>query len=234
MEIGIGTCIVGILTSEQLTFGADSLRSYQNGKQEHICKIVQARKIFFTSSGLSIHSESKFSIQSLCRTAIKKGKTIDKSIKILEKIARQPLLRVYKSAFAKDQHYFNSVIKENPVSVAIFGLEEKKLILRAVAFKPIEENGRIAIHIKRTDFKGEEGDEASICLGCPSVIDLAWSPTMPDPQVDPVAYIKYAINWAIAHEAGIGDGKKLIGGPIDILRVSKQGSQWIQKKAECP
>lgn len=235
LGIGIGTCIIGVLTSEEFIVGADSLRSYEDREPEYIPKIVQVRNSFFISSGISLHGDTKFNIQSLCRTALRKGKTINESIRILEKIVRKPLRRVYEHAAQEDRANYESVVKKNPVNVAFFGVENGTLLLSQRKFLPEDFGDKVLVSLQKADFIGDNSNQGSVCLGCEEVFNNSWSPTRPDPYRDPVGFVKYVISWAEKNESVyFNDGQKRIGGPIDIIRITKEKAEWIQKKSICP
>jgi hypothetical protein len=232
MGIGLGTCIIALKTADRIIIAADSRRRFPSeGRYEDICKIIQVGSIFFASSGLSLALDTGFDIQEICKEAINAAGNVSQSLQRLEEIIIEPLREAFEYSKKDDLAYYESTVKDNPVTVAFFGIQEGSPILSARKFYPVDTDNGIDIRITRVD---DVTDGTTIHMGCPMAWDIAlWNRRAPDPVKDPIGSMRAALQAQIDDQSHLEEKERQIAGPISIIEVDSNGARWIDQGV-CP
>jgi hypothetical protein len=114
----------------------------------------------------------------------------------------------------------------------LFGLEENVLVLLTREFQAaVSDSGKVSLHVnKRHNCPGDDCPlgEIAIYLGAHDAIDRFRGE---NPDSYAVGLVK-AVRQLVQLE--IDDRPDSVGPPIDVLRITKDGPEWIEHKKECP
>lgn len=231
------TTLVAIRTSTEVVLAADSLRvNYMTGEALSECKIFPCGRYFVGLGGIYSVRNGKTTFNAFelardaCQTPLKSGtETMDRIVgalkpgytKILEEIAR-----------TKPQIYEDGIrSKELFINVVLVGFEgDQPFMLGRDLVPPTLPASPFSLRVDKQDFtrplSASQGD--SYFLGSHAGFDRFVS-TRPYfwGLLGPVEGARFMVAYEIADEPD------KVGPPIDILRVTKNGHEWIQQKPNC-
>jgi len=232
-QLNAQTCIVIRRTPNAIFIGADSktvtftdLRGgiYSVGSK---CKIKQEGKTFFAISG-----NVKFDVDVIAEESSKKGTLLREKSDIFGALVRDGLVKMLEDILTTSPNFYQEWFSGKPaIQVAFCGIESGVpgySVRDYVVTNRINQPVRISVN--RTEIPGARpaSDNATSIMGAGIAIknlhltEAFWQ------DKTPVNGIKMLIN--IERR----DNGFLVGGPIDILRLTEEGAEWIQKKSECP
>ncbi|MGD0917327.1 MAG: hypothetical protein ABSB22_12815 [Thermodesulfobacteriota bacterium] len=235
------TCIVIRRTPSEVVVGADSkivtitFSTDSDGKEKQIrtagtkCKIRQAGNTFFAISGVDIPD-----MDNLADASCKGGRNyIEKAARFKALITEPLSVALEWSRLLNPDFYQKKFMRENAcLQIVFFGIEDgfpAYRVINFLAINPLSE----PVHITQ-----REG------MSCPGALPATKSVTS---VIGHNAAIR-ALNLTEDFWKGldtIAGIRKLIsiesnamseevGGEIDIIRVTRHGARWVQKKTECP
>lgn len=231
-----GTTIVVLKTPSEIYVGADSLGTRHDGtssRPESTCKIVQADNLFFYAvANISEDPETNFSVSTLVKYVISKGKTFKERVGIFEKATIAPLEKTLSNIKSKYRGlYLKEFQRKEALSIIFFGRENGALVLATVTFSASDPNPT-TVHIKSNTmhcignclkdtfpiFAGRFSNIAEITKSNPLLLT----------QLGPEKFVSRLIQIEIAANP------ETVGHPIDIIHVTTESTQWIQRKDQCP
>jgi hypothetical protein len=241
-----GSSIIVARNNNEIIIGADSKRvratteDLRNTRSELICKIVRADNIVITSAGIvGIASYNQrggippeFDLTEVMKnTALSEGSIMDKADTLAKLLSGDLLLSISEWAKKKVPALFKQIfIGGQLLQVVMAGLENGTPTFIVIAFEPsISPSGELKINF---DFHPCPGiacpsNFVYIFMGKHEAIDR-YLPQDPDMwKNDPVDVVRKLIEIEVTSE------HETVGPPIDILRITKEGSEWIQKKDMC-
>ena len=225
-----GTSIVAIRTPAEVAVAADSRSLYSTspGEPKTTCKINRSGKIYFAIAGNKRESTNNFDSVQIVDRILKADTSLPKKMTIIEE-----------SLISEWEKLLPFVQREEPVwyqknmvdrllwACIVFGADTNGTYLYVRSLKEKRPwSGKVFVE-HRTD-----------CIGKCKILAPIGDDTALDAYLErnPRWFEQRATNVVTAIvQAEIDLGLPGIGGPVDVLRVSKQGtSDWIQKKPECP
>ena len=215
-------------TGNKVYIGADSRRSYRESGETYtgsVCKIVPAGRLLFVASGLTYAND-----QQVASVAAKVGRmspTVRYAIQEFHHRMRQFLPQALAAEARVDR---NRVRKGLILEAAFIGMESN---FASVTVEWYRSNGALTKPRVTTDRRTYSsralGRYDFIFLGKRRAIDRylrgrSW-PISSD--ADAVNLITRLINLEIS------ESPESTAPPIDILRLDRTGSHWLQRKASC-
>jgi hypothetical protein len=232
-----GTTIVAIRTPSEILVGADSKMTAVSDKLDDAhagltCKIIQIDNLFFAPAGLLQDTWGTFSVASIVGKARQVGGTIQDTANLFESMLLRPLTGILDQLRREHPIYYQQKLEGKPaVQVLFFGFEKDIPIFCTRYFTTVSSpDGTISNRVDRLDCPGND---------CPTGMTYAFlgEHDALDQFLDENQHYSRngwvtTINKLIEIEAAAEPN--FVSLPIDILRIDKNGAQWIQRKAECP
>jgi len=240
------TSVVAIRNDDEIVIGADSKTTLTPvsgaGKPESIakCKIVQTEDLFFASAGsagigqaeLRGHADPEYNIKDVIAQGLRGNGNIAERVGNLERVLVANLTQIAEKVRQDNAAFFLERFVKNPVhTVIIVGLDDGKLVLMVRTFRLIiSPSGSLSFEIGRftcpgdcrtsfiTIFEGQTGAIRNYLQDHALFLYFA----------DPVAAVRDLV------ELEISKDPSSVGPPVDILRLTKKGAEWVQKKPLCP
>ncbi|MGI8958915.1 MAG: hypothetical protein ACR2IV_03960 [Bryobacteraceae bacterium] len=229
VPVARATSIVILRTANRVYIGADSRRSYRETAETYtgsVCKIIPAGRLLFVASGLTYAND-----QQVASMAAKIGR-INPSVRYALEEFRRRMQQFLPQAIATEARVDRSrgTRKGLILEAAFIGMEKN---LASVSVEWYRSNGNSTNpHMtidRRTYSSARVGRYEFIFLGKRRAIDQylrgrSWSIRS---DADAISLITRLINLEIA------ESPETTALPIDILKLDRAGSRWLQRKASC-
>ena len=231
----LATTIVVARTATEIVIGADSkvTDAYGNDLSKHACKILPVGRLVVAIEGFEIDRQTGFNLPEIATKALqlKPDATASEKVSILTGLLVSRLFEElvdlqrrapdsYSRKFAGGRAFLRFVVA---------GFERGRPLVfvrnfRAVQFGP----QKIGITVLPDDCRDDcHGNVVTRFLGETEAIDGL-------PEETPGFWQEGLINGVRRLvETEIAARSEYDGPPIDIVRIDKNGVQWIQKKPEC-
>jgi hypothetical protein len=242
------TSIVAVKNADEIVIGADSkttATSVENGadKQGNVskCKIVQAGSLFFASAGSAgIGSaerpyavDREFDLREVVAEGLRGEGGIEVRVRDMERVLVASLTRMAEKVRRDNPAFFLEKFVKSPVyTVIVGGLDEKgELVLMVRTFRFITSTAdALSVAVGRfscpgdcqvpfiTIFEGRTGAIKNYLEEHELFLHFA----------DPVTAVRDLV------ELEISKDPSSVGPPVDVLRMTKRGAEWVQRKVLCP
>lgn len=227
------TAIVASRSPTSILIGADSkaIRGGNTSDAMFVCKIEQAGQFYYAAAGLTDNPFVGYTLSTIVEEAFREGKTLTDKIYRFEQLVQIPLSRAWEYVRYDNPKFFEDSFDGGDkvaLEVVFAGVVDGELSLRSLNFT-FEHLTPIRVGPTHrsscpgdcptgyyTYFIGSKQTMANYALMNPQI----W-------EADPVS----AINTLIQVQTNSTPNK--VGGPIDILFITKDRAQWIQKQAAC-
>jgi hypothetical protein len=229
------TAIVAARSPDIVIIGADS-KGVRGGNKSDIvsvCKVQQIAGVgfFYAVAGPSVNPPTHYDIDEIIRTAFHNEETLTEKVNRFERLIETPLSMTLEYIRRDNPAFYRQTFEGGDrvaLEIVFAGVENgtPTLILRAFT---IAHSDPISVRPYRRSCPGD----------CPTGIHVfylgqkqamfkfaASHPRLWDGKAESV--IEKLIQVAIA------DKPDEVGPPIDILGITKDGAQWVQRKKECP
>ncbi|MCL5024270.1 MAG: hypothetical protein M1497_13080 [Nitrospirae bacterium] len=234
------TSIVAVMNNDEIVIGADSKTTLiqagrGKGDPENItkCKIVQAGNLFFASAGSAGIGpagavDPEFDIRETIARGLLTGGGIDEKVGNLEKALVAGLTRIAEEARQDNAAFFLKSFVGQPVhTVIIGGLDNGELVLRVRTFSLIiSPSGSLSFEIGRFACPGDCG--TSFLTVFEGQTEAIRNYLQDHYFADPVTAVRDLV------ELEISKDPSSVGPPVDILRLTRKGVKWVQRKPLCP
>lgn len=230
------TTIVAARSATEIVIGADSkvTDTFGNRVAARACKIVQAGNVFFAYAGFARDAKTNFSVPQIAADALK----IKPNTSLSEKTS---LLANYITAklsvelpYLKKNEwntYREKIEGKIFLRILVAGFERGKPALFVRQFRVAQINpNKIDVVVSSDDCgaKNCKGNVVTRFLGEIDAIDGLPEETPGFWKNGLISGVKSLVETEIAAR------DEYVGAPVDILRITAKGAQWIQKKPECP
>ena len=234
----MATSIVAYWSPMEIVIAADSKRTrvfLKNGKEivdkSDTCKIYQVKKVYLAGSGLVEDQQVGYNSKLLAVQAFSKGNDLLKEVIIFEELIKAQIPAAVNRHKQNNPESFKRKFEIDDRVIAQFifaGQEKGELKLFGIDFMLAKTtDGTIKIISERTECPGC-GSEKKILIAGRKESILQYLARNRLQTQDPIEIVRTFIQIEIA-----GDSDN-VGPPIDIIRIDKSGSKWIQKKIMCP
>jgi hypothetical protein len=234
------TCIVIRRTPSEVVVGADSkavtitFSTDNDGKERQIrtegtkCKIRQAGNTFYAISGFNLSD-----MDNLADGSCRSGKNYMERAARFKALINEPLTAALERVRQENPHFYQERFmgEKACLQIVFFGIEDgipAYRVIDFIAINPLSE----PVHITQRE------------VSCPGTLPATQPATSIIGHTAAIRAHKLTEDFwkGLDTIAGI---KKLIsiesnamgeevGGKIDIIRVTRRGARWVQKKTECP
>jgi hypothetical protein len=228
-----GTAIAAVRTPEEIVVAADSRMVDVNDKPVtgFFCKIRQGDHVFFAVHGIVVDAAGGYNVFSILAKAGRIDGSISRKIHVFESMIRLPLERVLQRAKLQEPGAFQKdFVATPPLGVLFFGIENHVLVFHHLLFRVSNSTGKnISLKVEQLDCPGS---------GCPAGISAVF--VGPSKKLktfqrdhrefwneDLVSVVKDFVQTEIASNL------PSVGPPIDIIRITESGVEWVQHKTEC-
>lgn len=241
------TSIVAVRNNDEIVIGSDSKTTLTPagigvGGQGNIskCKIVQAGNLFFASAGsagtgtvgLRGDVDPEYDLKEIIAEELRGNGRISDKVSSLEKVLAANLIMIAEEARRDNAAFFLARFARYPVHTFIVGgLDEGELVLMVRTFRlMISPSGSLSFEIGRFTCPGDcQQTGITILEGQTEAIrKYLLQHTLYLYYADPVTAVRDLVGLEIA------EAPSSVGPPIDILRLTKKGAEWIQRKPLCP
>lgn len=241
------TSIVAVRSPGEIVIGADSSTTLtridnesENPKCMEKCKIVQAGDVFFASAGFagvgparrpgSIYPE--FNLKKIIIKGLASKGTINAKLDNLEKTLVMELSGIAGKAKKDSPAFFVEKFARRPLfTLIIAGLEDgiPVLMVRTFRLKSLAE-GAMSFDVERFSCPGDcRSPSIAIFAGETGAIRQYLSEKADvSSAFCPIDLVRNLVGLEISN------APSAVGPPVDILRLTGSGPEWIQKKAICP
>jgi hypothetical protein len=241
------TSIVAVKNNDEIVIGADSkttLTSVETGAAgpEEItkCKIVQEGDLFFASAGsagigpagLPGDVDREFDLKEIIAEGLRGNGSIADKVGNLERLLVANLTRMAEEVRQDNPAFFLGKFVKSPVhTVIVGGRDNGELVLMVRTFRLIiSPSGSLSFSVGRFACPGDcrvpfitifEGRTMAIRKYLQQHELFLY-------YADPVTAVRHLVGLEISKEPSS------VGPPVDILRLTRKGAEWIQRKALCP
>ena len=230
------TSIIAVRVNGQVIVGADSQRRVGRDSQntipikEPVCKIGKGDGFFFATAGLV--GGGGFDVGSLIAKASEIQGTIEQKIETVLQTIKEPLTLILDRYRQTDPADYSRFATAPALQILFFGINEGSSFVVASEFVIPNPSPLVPVHFM-IHYGKCPGDacttgEQVFMSGEHDAISKFLREKPGYWKVNPVEAVRELI------EVQIADIPDLVGPPIDILYVDKNGARWIQKKDQCP
>jgi len=225
-----GTTIAIVKINEEIVVGADSKERGGGGALGNDrlgCKIKQVGTLFFTTLGLTAYTTTRFSIDEVVAKALGTPGALSAKVYAFEKIIGDPIALAAQTIYRTQRREFDAHFRDkNGLAVLFFGVEKEvvSLYVRQFLFS-VTVDDRVIVTPVRDDCLA--GCQIREIFGHKQAI-VAYLAKNPGFKRETFAD---EVRDLIAVE--ISSGNLEVGFPIDIVRLTKNKIEWVQKKDAC-
>ena len=229
------TTIIVARTPNEIVIGADSkvTDAYGNDLNKRACKIRQFGNLFIAIEGLEIDRQTGFSVPDIANNALTSKaamSTSDKVSVLMGFLVSNLLTELAHLKAHEPQTYFKKIEGGQLfLRMVVAGFENGRPLLFVRSFRALQYNpGQIGVAVIPDDCLDEcKGAVVTRFLGESDAIE-----GLPEETQD---FWKAGLSDGVRKliETEIAARSEYVGPPIDIVRISANGAQWIQRKKEC-
>lgn len=215
-------------TGDKVYIGADSRRSYRESAETYtgsVCKIVPAGHLLFVASGLTYAND-----QQVASVAAKVGR-ISSTVRYAIEEFRRSMQQFLPQAIAAEARVDHNRVRKGLILEAAFiGLENNRTSVTVEWYRVNGDVSKPRVTTDRRTYSSRKlGRYDFIFLGKRRAIDQylrgrSW-PIRSD--ADALSLITRLINLEIS------ESPESTAPPIDVIRIDRAGSHWLQRKASC-
>ncbi|HKQ03745.1 MAG TPA: hypothetical protein VJ464_01335 [Blastocatellia bacterium] len=229
-----GTAIAAIIRPGEIVVAADSRAVDGNNRPdpEPICKIRQSGSVFYVVHGFVENKPTRYDFFSTADTSLNaKGTTLSKIVTFEQTVKSQLEATLQNIKHNNPTRFEEMRVDGAAVGILFFGIQRQKELFfyyRRFLISNLRENA-VEVDVERHNCPGKD---------CPFGIALVFAPKEDLEQFqreNPSFWNGNLIDATRKFvQKEIDKGLVHIGPPIDILRITKRGADWIQHKPECP
>ena len=228
-----GTCIVIFMLASELWIGADSRliaisHTIEDGPPA--CKIYALGNVVYAHAGLLKDAAGRFDAAAVAHEVSVHATSVSRAAMGFEVAIVPPLKNILIELRGENPDYINSKIwGKTALEVAFLGSEGGKSKLVVLRFIIQEERGDIAVTTERLSCPGDcENGMTWAFLGKTKEVNRFLDE---NPGYLRRNGLRNTLQTLIAHQAAATP--QYVSLPVDILRITPQGFEWIQRKKEC-
>jgi hypothetical protein len=231
LAVARATTLVAVWSPTELLLAADSAVTRTNGAvlvRGNACKIGQESEAsYFALSGLVDDRVSAYNADQLAHDAIALGGTLEQRVGRFINLASGPLAKAVDSVKRESPAQYEFLRQGHPALQAIFADVEKGPASLAVAQINIGPDGSL-VPSAQMIAAGDDGRGPRIIYAGAQrhIRDYLdnhddWS------SEDQTALVRKLVELEIGHSSGE------VRGPVDIVRITPNAADWVQRKPEC-
>ncbi|TDH29010.1 hypothetical protein EXU57_02750 [Segetibacter sp. 3557_3] len=227
------TTIVIYITPEFVMMAADSKGVFTtvSGNRESVAmvsKIYQRSNVYFSMAGVTSNNSQNFNVARLIDAELQNFTTwpeVTNRIKRSVERALLPYLNYIKSA--NNNLYRNNLVASDYfTSVCLIGIKNKTPYAHLLGFK-VTDGATINVTTEEISYGKGNLKDAVYYLGQKTAINK-YMQSVQRVTMTPEKFVEKLVSVQAASTP------KLVGGPIDILRITPSGVKWIRRKKGTP
>ena len=232
---GQATTIVVARTANEIVIGADSkvTDTFGNDLNKRACKIWQVGDLFIAIEGLEIDRQTGFSVAVILNKALAlraSAPAAEKVSILMGFLVSELLSELSHLKTHEPQTYFKKIEGGQLfLRIIVAGFEKGRPLIFVRSFRALQYNpGQIGVAVIPDDCLADcKGTVATRFLGESDAIEGV-------PEETP-NFWKAGLSDGVRRliEIEIAARSEYVGPPIDIVRISPNGAQWIARKSEC-
>jgi hypothetical protein len=234
-DSGQATTIVVARTANEIVIGADSkvTDTYGNAVDKRACKILQVGNLAVAMEGFELDRKSGFSVPEIVRAALqlKPSAPATEKVSIMTGVLVSKLFTELLEVQKREPDSYGQKFAGGRafLKIIVAGFEKTQPLVFVRSFRAVQfDPHNIGVTIVPDDCLNDcRGDIVTRFLGETEAIDGLPEETPGFWQPGLVDGVRRLVETEIAARS------EYDGPPIDILRLDKNGSQWIQRKSEC-
>lgn len=229
------TTIVVARTPNEIVIGADSkvTDTFGNDLIKHACKIVQVGNLFIAFEGLEVDRKTGFNVPEISTRALNfraSGPLTEKISLLTGFLVSALLIELSHLKTNEPETYFRKIEGGQLfLRLIVAGFEKGKPLVFVRSFRALQYNpGQIGVAVIPDDCLDNcEGAVVTRFLGESDAID-----GLPEETPD---FWKAGLSEGVRRliETEIAARSEYVGPPIDIVRITRSGAHWVQRKPEC-
>jgi hypothetical protein len=222
-------------SANEIVIGADSkvTDTFGNDLNKRACKILQIGSLFVAFEGLEVDRKTGFNVPEISRAALNfspSGPMTEKVSILTGFLVSELLIELAHLKANEPETYFRKIEGGQLfLRLIVAGFEKGKPLVFVRSFRALQFNpGQIGVSVIPDDCLANCGDAVvTRFLGESDAID-----GLPEETPD---FWKAGLSVGVRRliETEIAARGEYVGPPIDIVRISKSGAQWVQRKPEC-
>jgi hypothetical protein len=232
----LATSIVAIKTGDDIFIGTDSKVLIEKDIAISQCKITKMNDIYLVFSGIPALPKSSFNAYELAEKIFTGPGTIDARLDAYDKAIQDKLQEAFEHLRKTDEKLFSRWYTEDvqnriAMQMLVAGAEKKKTVLAMLEYRIMsqkKEPVKLKAIKQNIVTKPGSGQPKILFLGMQDGINAIMKKKDFFSDFDEVRNIKEWISAEIAAEPA------LVGGPIDIIKITPAKTEWIQHKSQCP
>jgi hypothetical protein len=221
-------------SASEIVIGADSkvTDTFGNDLNKRACKILQVGNLFVAFEGLEVDRKTGFNLPEISRAALNfsTGPMTEKISILTGFLVSELLIELAHLKTNEPETYFRKIEGGQLfLRLVVAGFEKGKPLVFVRSFRALQFNpGQIGVSVIPDDCLNNcEGAVVTRFLGESDAIE-----GLPEETPD---FWKAGLSAGVRRliETEIAARSEYVGPPIDIVRISKSGAQWVQRKPEC-
>ena len=233
------TSIVAYVSPSEVLIAADS-KVYGTDMKRTVffeeCKIRLAGKFVYASAGLAVYPKLRFNVWEIVSKALQDKRTLREATLASTDALKAAVVPVLEKMKRDEPDMFKAQILKGDgefLQIIFAGLEGGKPVMYARGLQVVfDSNQKILIRVNNAscDENCVEGETNWFFLGEADAIDRFMKHNEGKITFNDVAE---AIKYLVQLEIDDPEASKKVGAPIDVIRVSARGIEWVQKKRSC-
>jgi hypothetical protein len=241
----LATSIVAVRDNDEIIIGADSKTTLVAGSSAGEagsitkCKIIQAEDLFFASAGSAGVGPAEFpgdvypefDLKKIISEGLNGYDRIEEKMRVLETVLVASLTKIAEKARQDNPAFFLTRFASHPaLTIIVGGLDKGELVLMVRTFRlVVSPSGSLSFEIGRFSCPGDcQEPVITVFEGRTDAIrKYLEQHKLFLHYADPVKAVRDLVGIEISEDPSF------VGPPIDILRLTKRGAEWIQRKPLC-
>ncbi len=223
------TTLAIIRTSDQIVIAADSLMTLYEQRPQLTCKIGRHGSVVFATAGLVSTSGGAIELHGTITNILRRGLPWNEQTRQVAEWIREPLLRTLRQMARRLPDQFQDQLKRSftfHVSLAsvIHGTPSLEMLEH---FVQQEEDGSLSLRVERFSCPGECTNTTEV-FGIGETEEMMAIVTQLRRLPDDVTGLAHdLVTTEIAHRPDY------VGPPVDVIRLSSEGIEWVALKPAC-
>lgn len=230
------TSIVAIKTGDDIFIGTDSKLLIEKDVAVSQCKITRMNDIYLVFSGIPALPASSFNAYEIAEKSFAGKGSVSTRLDAFDKAVQGELQKAFEKLRTNDEKLFSrwytdDVQNRIAMQVLVAAAEKKGTVLAMLEYRIMSKKSEpVKLKAIKQNIVTKPGSDQPkiLFLGMQDAINALMKKKDFFSDFDEVRNINEWINAEIAAEP------KLVGGPVDIIKISPKKAEWIQHKGQCP
>lgn len=226
-----GTVIYVRIAQGEVVIAADSKQLYPysggNGTAIEVCKIRRSGDVYFASAGIAGDKDEGFDVRQVAEQAIRYSGDLHGKVKEFQRLLEVPLINVLKVFKRQDLARYKRFLLEAPLVTVFVRVEDQAPFLLANEVTFVETSrDSIELHQRLYSCPGD-------CRP-PTTLPIGSSLRADELELTEHFWDRGAVNGVRElMKMSIADRPDEAGSPVNILRLTKAGAEWVEGDKSC-